>query len=493
MQDVTSLDSDLLSMERVVLSALLENQHYEEFARELKPSDFYYEAHQILFELCSELHEEKRPVDAHFLNKKVEIRGDEKTTEALAAIMGTTPLANLGAYIHAIKEAACRRNLLHLARQIHTECDQAKSSQIIIDGIERDLYALSLQTTQGGFKDVKSVLKQTLNLIKEAKLKGNQRVTGVDTGFNKLNDYTGGFQPGDLIVIGARPSMGKTSLVLNIAKTTLNHNQGVAIFSMEMGAEQLMMRLLSNLTSLHLHNLKIGNLSDEDWENLSRSAQNIYHKFLFIDDTSMLTIQHVRSKLRQLKRKCPEITLAIIDYLQLMASDQSLNRHEQIATISRGLKTLARELQTPIIALAQLNRSLESREDRRPILSDLKDSGAIEQDADQVLFLYRDAVYKQRDHNDRLAKLRKEGKSEEAKKLEQQFNAEKKANYERTKGIEQAELILAKNRNGDIGTVKILFNKAYTRFEDPIESQDGEYKPTTFYQETPQVPVPDVF
>ncbi|WP_104740156.1 replicative DNA helicase [Helicobacter bizzozeronii] len=470
---------NLIMMERAVFSALLEGNKYEDFASMLKPDDFFYPSHRLLFSLCGTLYNAKKPVDASFLDRELLKHSDHKThREALAQIMATSSIANLEAYIRAIQEAAIHRRLLQLSIEIREQCSQDKPSSMILDEVERALYQISIQDAKKSFRPVTQIVYNTMKMIEEAKLRGNNKVTGLDTGFRQLNEYTGGFQKGDLVVIGARPSMGKTSFVLNIAQTTLTHNQGVAIFSMEMSGEQLMMRLLSSLSALHLHDLKMGNLTDPAWENLSRSAQNIAQKPLFIDDSSVLTIQHVRSKMRQIKNQHPEIAIAIVDYLQLMSGDRGdLKRHEQVAEISRGLKTLARELDIPILALSQLNRSLESREDKRPILSDLKESGAIEQDADQVLFLYRDAIYKKRAQNELLAKMRKEGKTEELKKLEKQFRDEGKLEFGQNNGVEDAEIILAKNRNGSIGTIKVGFNKAYTRFEDRIE-QEGDQKPT---------------
>ncbi|CCM11091.1 Replicative DNA helicase [Helicobacter heilmannii ASB1.4] len=466
-------------MERAVLSALLDSQQFEEFASRLKKEDFSSPAHGALFEFCNQLHTEQKPLSALFLAKKAQ--GNPQILDALALVMQTNPLANLEVYIHTMKEASTKRHLMRLALHIRELCQQDRPSADILDGIERGLYQISLDNVQTGFKDMHRVIKDTLQMIADAKARGNEKIIGVDTGFFKLNDLTGGFSPGDLIIIGARPSMGKTSLVLNFAKTTLDHNQGVAIFSMEMGAEQLMMRMLSCYTRLHLHNIKIGNLSEADWKTLIEHTNQIYDKPLYIDDNSLLNIRQARSKLRKLKHEHPEIALAIIDYLQLMegeGGEGKNSRHEDVSKISRGLKTLARELNIPIIALSQLNRSLESREDKRPILSDLKESGSIEQDADQVMFLYRDAVYKHREHNDRVAKLRKEGKEEEAKKLERQYNEERDAQADKR---EQAEIILAKNRNGGIGTVKVHFDKIYTRFSDiPREGEQiqGDITPT---------------
>ncbi|BCZ18479.1 Replicative DNA helicase DnaB [Helicobacter sp. NHP19-012] len=476
MLETSHTDDDLILMERVVLSALLDSQQFEDFSSQLKSEDFSSPAHGKLFEYCSQLHAEQKPISAMFLEKKAQ--GNPQVLDALALVMQTNPLADLRSYIHAIKEASTKRHLMRLALQIRELCQQDRPTADILDSIERKVYQISLDNVETGFKDMAKVLKDTLKMIAEAKARGNEKLIGLDTGFLKLNELTGGFSPGDLIIIGARPSMGKTSLVLNFAKTTLNHNQGVAIFSIEMGAEQLMMRMLSCYTNLHLHNIKNGNLSEDEWERLTKHTQQIYDKPLYIDDAGLLNIRQARSKLRKLKHEHPEIALAIIDYLQLMRGDGEDSRHEQIAKISRELKILARELNIPIIALSQLNRLLESREDKRPILSDLKESGAIEQDADQVLFLYRDAVYKHREHNDRVAKLRKEGKVEEAKNLEKKFNAlQDSLRYEK----EQAEIILAKNRNGGTGTVKVHFDKIYTRFSDiPKEGEEpqGDQTPT---------------
>ncbi|MFC3847007.1 replicative DNA helicase [Helicobacter baculiformis] len=485
-------DDHLLEMERIVLAAILESNRYEEMASVLKPVDFLHPAHGLFFELCAQLHQQNLPIRANLILSKL---SKDKDKESLLQVMASAPIAYLEPYVEAIKQASTRRALLDISMEVREQCLAERPSPQILDMLERALYALSMQNVRGGFKNSSEVVLHTLKLIEDAKLRGNSQMLGLDTGFYELNKYTAGFQNGDLIVVGARPSMGKTSFVLNIAQTTLNHNKGVAFFSMEMGAEQLMLRLLAGATSIHLHDLKLGKLQDYQWDELSQCAQDLQSKPLFIDDTSVLTLEHVRSKLRQIKAHHPEIGIAILDYLQLMSSNHSeLARHAQIAEISRGLKVLARELEIPIIALSQLNRSLENREDKRPILSDLKESGAIEQDADQVLFLYRDEVYKKRAQNDLLAKLRKEGKDEEVKKLEAQFNAQKKEDFHQNHGVEDAEIILAKNRNGDIGTIKVAFNKAYTRFEDRSE-KEREEKETAFSAPSAQstLNVPNIF
>jgi replicative DNA helicase len=246
--------------------------------------------------------------------------------------------------------------------------------------------------------------------------------------------------------------MGKTAFCLNLAQTALDNNQGVAIFSLEMPAEQLMLRMLSAKTSIPLQKLKVGNMDDDEWTRLSDAAEVMSKSNLYIDDQGNVDINQLRSRLRKLKTKQNEIALCIVDYLQLMTSVTSKDRHLEVSDISRGLKLLARELSIPIIALSQLNRSLESRSDKRPTLSDIRESGAIEQDADMILFVYRDDVYKQRDERE------KEKKDEKYKSTFQE------------KEVEEAEIIVGKNRNGPLGVAKLLFHKKYTKFVDKESS-----------------------
>jgi replicative DNA helicase len=268
-----------------------------------------------------------------------------------------------------------------------------------------------------------------------------------------LNDKTSGFGKGDLVIVAARPAMGKTALVLNMALKAIERDEGVAFFSLEMPAEQLMLRLLSAKTSIMLQNLRQGNLRDDEWARVVSATNELSHKKLFVDDGGYATIHHVRSKLRKLKTKHPEITMAVIDYLQLMSSEGgSSNRQQEISDISRGLKQLARELEIPIIALSQLNRGLESRENKRPMLSDLRESGAIEQDADIILFVYRDDVYREAKEKEKEMKAKAEGKVYESEYVK--------------KPEEETELIIGKQRNGPTGTVDLLFQKNYTRFVD---------------------------
>ncbi|MCF6173487.1 MAG: AAA family ATPase, partial [Campylobacteraceae bacterium] len=301
--------------------------------------------------------------------------------------------------------------------------------------------------------------KATLEHILELKNRGNQVVVGLDTGFAKLNELTTGFGKGDLVIVAARPAMGKTALCLNLAQNALDDNKGVAIFSLEMPAEQLMLRMFSSKTSIPLQKIRRGDLSDDEWGRLSGAADEMSGKSFFVDDNGNVDIHKIRSKLRKLKTNHPEISLCIIDYLQLMNGSGNKDRHLEVSDMSRGLKLLARELEMPIVALSQLNRGLESRGDKRPMLSDLRESGAIEQDADIILFVYRDDVYRVREEKEKEQKARLDGK-------------EYKSNFFE-KPEENAEIIIGKNRNGPIGVANMIFQKNCTRFVDaggvPVE------------------------
>ncbi len=284
--------------------------------------------------------------------------------------------------------------------------------------------------------------------------------------------------------------MGKTSFVLNLAQHILDSPKGVAFFSLEMPFLQLVMRMISAKASIHLQNLRIGNLTNNEWSNLSETIDAFAKQPIWVDDNSNLSIAQLKGRLRRLKKQHPEISIAIIDYLQLMNGGKNEgSKQAEVSEISRGLKMLARELDMPIIALSQLNRFVESRDDKRPILSDLRDSGAIEQDADIILFLYREDVYKKRADNDRYARLKKEGK-------EKDFKPE----YQKRE-IEKAEIIIAKNRNGETGSVEIQFDTRFTRFEDVPEKYehemtqtriDGEEFMTQIENLPPQVQMPNI-
>jgi replicative DNA helicase len=303
------------------------------------------------------------------------------------------------------------------------------------------------------------MVKSTIEHIHEMKKRGNSGVVGVDTGYGELNDLTTGFGEGDLIIIAARPAMGKTAFTLNLAQKALDDGRGVAIFSLEMPAEQLMMRMLSAKTSIPLQKLRVGDMDDDEWTRLTAASDEMAGQKLFVDDDGMLNIHQLRSKLRKLKSQHDEISLCVIDYLQLMNGSGGKDRHLEVSEISRGLKLLARELSIPIIALSQLNRGLEARNDKRPMLSDIRESGSIEQDADMIMFVYRDDVYRMREEMEKEKKAKAEG---------QEYKSDFKEKIE-----EETEIIVGKNRNGPIGVAHLIFQKKFTRFVEkgnvPVE------------------------
>lgn len=449
-----------INIERSVLSSILFDPGiFEDIAALLKPKDFYLPSHKYIYEAMLECERDDLPIDEEFIKKKLnqDNRFDE---DAMLEIISTNPLPATKAYIDEIREKSIKRELIELTTQIkEVTIEQDLPSNDVVDLVQQKLYQITQETGAKEFRIASEMSKATIKHILEMKKRGNMGVVGLDTGFSKLNQLTTGFGDGDLIIVAARPAMGKTAFCLNLAQNALDDNKGVAIFSLEMPAEQLMLRMFSAKTSIPLQKIKVGDLSDDEWTRLSSAADEISRKEFFVDDNGNVDIHKVRAKLRKLKTQHPEISLAIIDYLQLMSSGGNKDRHLEVSDISRGLKLLARELEMPIIALSQLNRGLESRGDKRPMLSDLRESGAIEQDADIILFVYRDDVYRVREEKEKEQKARVEGK-------------EYKSNFFE-KPEENAEVIIGKNRNGPIGVANLIFQKNCTRFVDsggvPIE------------------------
>ncbi len=452
-----------LNIERAVLSSIIfDPQIYEDVAAQLKPEDFYHPFHQSVFRVMEELYRSNEPIDEEFIKEKLELRG-EYDEQLFVEILTANPLSNTSAYVKEIKEKAIKRELIHFTTEIKkVTVEEDLPIADVIDEIQSRLYKITTETSSSDFKHSKEAMEDTLKHLLRMKERGNSILTGLDTGFHELNIKTAGFNPGDLIIIAARPSMGKTAFSLNLAQTVLDNNKGVAIFSLEMPAEQLMLRMLSAKSSIPLQRLRVGNLSDLEWSEVSRLSDYYAQKSLFIDDEGLINVHQLRAKLRKLKSQHPEVELAIIDYLQLMSGSGSKDRHLEISEISRSLKLLARELQIPIIALSQLNRSLESRPDKRPMLSDLRESGAIEQDADVILFVYRDDVYKLKE----LKQKQKEA-AEKGMKLDVEF---------REKPVEEAEIIIGKQRNGPTGVVRLFFHKEYVKFAEEATEISREYE-----------------
>ncbi len=442
-----------LNIEKAILSSIIfEPSIFEDVASKLQPSDFYLPSHKAVFEAMIELESEDLPIDEEFLKKRLS-KNEKFDENVYFDILEANPLSNTTVYCEQIKELSIKRDLIKLTTKIRsTTLEQDLPSDDILDIIQKNLYEISLESNTKEFKKSDEMIKATMEHILEMKKIGNNGVVGVDTGFAELNKLTSGFGKGDLIIVAARPAMGKTSFVLNLAQKALDDNRGVAIFSLEMPAEQLIIRMLSAKTSIPLQKLKVGDMDDDEWSRLSKASDEMAKAKLFVDDDGLLNIHKLRSKLRKVKMQHPEISLCIIDYLQLMSGSSAKDRHLEVSEISRGLKLLARELELPILALSQLNRGVESRHDKRPMLSDIRESGSIEQDADMILFVYRDDVYKMREEKEREKKAKAEGKEYKSDFFE--------------KPEEDAEIIIGKNRNGPIGVANLIFQKKFTRFVD---------------------------
>ncbi len=463
-----------LNMERSVLSSILfRPEIFEDIISELKPSAFYLPAHKDIYLAMEYLDKNSKPIDEEFLSKK--LKQDRKfNEEAMLEVLSTSPLPNVKAYIHELNEKYIKREFIRLSNDINeVAVEKDLPVKDVVDLVQQKLFAITTEGASKEFRDSPEMTEATVEHIKAMKERGNQGVVGLDTGYKELNNLTAGFGEGDLIIIAARPAMGKTSFCLNLAQKTLDDGKGVAIFSLEMPAEQLMLRMMSAKTSIKLQKLRIGDLEDDEWSRLNDALDEMSKRKFFVDDNGSVDIHHVRAKLRKLKMQHKEISLCVIDYLQLMNGSGNKDRHLEVSEISRGLKLLARELNIPIIALSQLNRSLESRGDKRPMLSDLRESGSIEQDADMIMFVYRDDVYKEREEREKEKKAQADGK-------------EYKSNF-LYKAEEDAEIIVGKNRNGPIGTAKLIFQKQCTRFVDGARAKDDGIE-VTFNDKKVQLP-----
>ena len=401
----------------------------------LSGDDFYQHQYGIVFEAIVELFNEGRAVDVVTLQNRLrekDVPPEISDMEFIRDLLSTVPTsANIKHYAAIVSEKAVLRRLIRLTEEIENECYLNREPvEEILDTTEKKMFQLLQQRDSGDMVPIRQVVMDTLeNIEKASRMKGN--VTGLATGFTDLDYKTSGFQNSDLILVAARPSMGKTAFVLNIAQyMAFKKELSVAIFSLEMSKQQLMNRLLSMESRVNSQSMRTGNLKDEDWSKLIESAGLIGDSKLIIDDTPGITVRELRSKCRKYKLE-HGLDIIMIDYLQLMSGGGRGNdsRQQEISEISRSLKALARELNVPVVALSQLSRAVESRTDHRPMLSDLRESGAIEQDADVVMFIYRDDYYN-KDSD--------------------------------MKGV--AEIIIAKQRNGPVGTVNLVWLPDYTKF-----------------------------
>ncbi len=426
--------------EESILGAVLLDNHSINVVLELvRPEDFYRAANRAIFAGMAALNEKREPVDVVTLSQQLRSMGtldDAGGLEYLAKLASSVPnAANAAYYARLVKEMALRRRLISEATDIITEAFEVEGDVAeFLDSTEQRILSVSEYRSTPSFFRVGEVVQESIKIVEQLYDNKNP-ITGVPSGFKDLDRMTAGFQPSDLVIVAARPSMGKTALALTIAQSVgVNYHKAVAVFSLEMSKEQIVLRLLCSEARVSNSKVRTGHLAENDFPKLVTAASRIAEAAVFIDDTPAITVTEMRAKARRLHREVP-LSLIVVDYLQLMRSPTyAHSREQEIADISRSLKALAKELRVPIIALSQLNRSVESRTDKRPMMSDLRESGAIEQDADLIMFIYRDEVYNPETVD---------------------------------KGV--AELLIAKQRSGPTGFVRVAFSPEFTRFDNLAE------------------------
>ncbi len=452
--DALKVPPNSIQAEQSVLGGLmLDNQTWDTIADKVIEKDFYRRSHQLIFKKIEELAEKQIPFDVITLSDALKAIGELDNVGGLAYLImlakDTPSAANIAAYANIVRDRSVLRQLIHIGTEISDSAfnTEGRDTAELLENAEREVFQIAEQRQRGqagGFISIKSLLAKAVDKI-ETLFEQEGAITGASTGFTDLDDITSGLQPADLIIVAGRPSMGKTTIAMNMAENiALKGDKPVAVFSMEMPGDSLAMRMMSSLGRIDQNKVRTGKLEDDDWPRLTSAINLLAGTQLFIDDSPALSPSEVRARARRLAREHGQLGLIVVDYLQLMQSPGSgENRVQQISDISRGLKALAKELNVPVVALSQLNRNLEQRPNKRPVMSDLRDSGAIEQDADLILFVYRDEVYNE-DSPD--------------------------------KGI--AEIIIGKQRNGPLGTVRLTFLGQYTRFENfsgnPYSSGDYE-------------------
>jgi len=435
--DIKKVPPQNLEAERAVLGAILmDNETVYTVMEILEPPAFYQPSHRLIFSTMLDLSERGEPIDIVTLVDRLRSAGSLDKAggpDYIPTLADEVPTsAGVANYAKIVREKAVLRNLIETSTEIVQDCFDAPGDvDQLLDEAERRIFAISEERIRSGFLSMKEIVKSSFKTI-EMLYEKKEHVTGVPTGFADIDELTSGFQPSDLVIIAGRPSMGKTAFCLNIAQyASMNKKLTVAVFSLEMAKEQLVMRMLCSEARIDAHRLRSGFLGQTDWPKLSTAAGRLADASIYIDDTPALSSMEMRAKTRRLKAD-KGLDLVIVDYLQLMSGrSRSDNREQEISEISRSLKALAKELGVPVVALSQLNRGVESRMDKRPILADLRESGAIEQDADVIIFIYRDEIYN-------------------------------KESME--KGT--AEIIIGKQRNGPVGTRKLTWLDKYTRFED---------------------------
>jgi replicative DNA helicase len=423
--------------EAVIGGILLDNNALDRAIELILPEDFYREAHRKIMRVIVDLSERHEPVDLVTLSDALRNRNELQDiggASYLAELAERVPTAaNVAYYARIVKDKAVLRSLIETSTEIAMRSYEAPADvEHFLDQAEHQIFALSERKTRPSFFRVRDIVIESMKAVEQL-YERQELVTGVPSGFVDLDKKTAGLQPGDLVIVAGRPSMGKTAFALNIAQyASLEAKAGVAVFSLEMSKEQLVFRMLCSEARVDQSRVRAGYAAQRDYPKLAIAADRLSEAPIYIDDTPALSVLELRAKARRLKReRDANLGLVIVDYLQLMRGTLSDNREQEISSISRSLKALAKELSLPVMALSQLNRQVESRADRRPVMADLRESGAIEQDADVIMFLFRPAVY-------------------DAKNADEH----------------EAEVIIGKQRNGPTGTVPLTFFSEYTRFEN---------------------------
>ncbi|MFT8902436.1 replicative DNA helicase [Liquorilactobacillus nagelii] len=412
----------------------------------VQPADFYRRAHQVIFQTMVDLNDQDEVIDVVTVNNRLTEQNqleDVGGVSYIAELADAVPTAaNVGYYAKIVQEKSLMRHLITTATNIVSQAyDQDDDVTSLLDNAERQIMEVSEQRSSNGFRPIRDVLNSAIEEVNRLYQK-KEEITGLPTGYQDLDKMTAGLQPDNLIILAARPAVGKTAFVLNIAQNVgTKTDKAVAIFSLEMSAESLVNRMLCAEGSVNANHLRTGQLNDEEWNNLIVAMGSLSQTAIFIDDTPGIKMSEIRAKSRRLAKENGNLGLIVVDYLQLIEGSNKENRQQEVSEISRQLKKLAKELSVPVIALSQLSRGVEQRQDKRPVLSDIRESGSIEQDADIVAFLYRDDYYERSDDDDN----------------QQQQDEE-------TQDVGEVEVIIEKNRSGPRGTVKLLFVKSYNKF-----------------------------
>ncbi len=427
--------------ERVILGAiLLDNSVIAQAVEHLKPEDFYTPLNRRVFAAMIALFEKQKQIDPILIGEELKKEGSVDSIGGIATItnltFGLPHFSDIAEYIKVVHDKSVVRTLIRTCNSITSEAlAEEEDAEIILDRAEQAIFALAEARTNQSFSRIAPIAERVLARVREYKQGNGTGITGLSTGFRELDEMTSGFQRTDLIIIAGRPSMGKTAFCLTLAQNAALYSRSVvAVFSLEMSKEQLVTRMLASEAHINAHRFRTGHLMGNEWERLANAIGTLSDARMFIDDTPGISVLEMRAKCRRLAAEQKQIDLIVVDYMQLMGGNsgrRSENRQQEVSQISRELKGLAKELDVPVVALSQLSRAPEARNPPKPLMSDLRESGSIEQDADVVGFIYREDYYKETEEN---------------------------------KGL--AELIIAKQRNGPTGTVKLAFLREFTRFEN---------------------------